>query len=787
MWLGGIALALAGFFLIKYSIENSLFTPTMRIISGGLLGGALLYGGDWVRRKPDFSNGIRIAQALSGAGISVLYVSIFAALSLYQLIPNTVGFLGMAAVTVLAVVLSLKHGQGIALLGLVGGFLTPFLVESNNPSAPILFIYLYLVFSGLMIVIKRNNWWLLSLFALFGTFFWVWVWLVHSFKVGDSLWLGLFLIAICMCIITSSRLAYEKERSNEQKEGVGLVSLLNYIGLIGAVVLMAVIVDKADYGLLECSLFALLSVGGITLAYFNTKLYGFVPLTSMLVSIIMLVTWNTPMYVLILTLSFFALLYIGSAYIFIWHSSQPQIWGSLAGLASIAFYLLAYLKLHYVGLVQIVPIAWGAIAFVLAGIAIYALKKTQMHFCDNPYKEYLLAIFTSTATILITTGLIIEVKQEFLTVIFAIEMCILSWINSRMSLKALPYICITLAVCYGILLLQEIEFFSQIISFSEHLVSSDFMFAGNGFLIQSPILHFGVPACMFILTSYFLHCDKDGQLVRVFEFFGIALAVAMGHFLVRHAFHDGFDIVFGKADFLERGIITNILFVFGLVCFFVGRRFDRIAFSWSGIILCAIALFRIIFFDLLILNPLQYHQAINGWFIFNSLLLPYGLPVLWGLISVRELYFIDKKEWGNYVRGFSLFLLFTFISLNVRYLFHGEYLDSKIMTNPEVYSYSVAWLILAVALLIAGIIKHDRSLRYASLGLMILTSAKVFLYDAAELEGLYRVFSFFGLGFSLLGLSWFYTRFVFGNRTMFGNHVKRKKDTEHKSANPSKL
>ena len=44
---------------------------------------------------------------------------------------------------------------------------------------------------------------------------------------------------------------------------------------------------------------------------------------------------------------------------------------------------------------------------------------------------------------------------------------------------------------------------------------------------------------------------------------------------------------------------------------------------------------------------------------------------------------------------------------------------------------------------------------------MVLTVAKVFLYDAAALEGLLRVASFFGLGLSLMGLSWFYMRYVF--------------------------
>jgi uncharacterized membrane protein len=58
-------------------------------------------------------------------------------------------------------------------------------------------------------------------------------------------------------------------------------------------------------------------------------------------------------------------------------------------------------------------------------------------------------------------------------------------------------------------------------------------------------------------------------------------------------------------------------------------------------------------------------------------------------------------------------------------------------------------------------LRRDHAIRIASLAIMILTAAKVFLYDASQLEGLMRVLSFLGLGLSLLGISWFYTRFVF--------------------------
>lgn len=80
----------------------------------------------------------------------------------------------------------------------------------------------------------------------------------------------------------------------------------------------------------------------------------------------------------------------------------------------------------------------------------------------------------------------------------------------------------------------------------------------------------------------------------------------------------------------------------------------------------------------------------------------------------------------------------------------------------------MAWLLFGVALLFLGALRKSKLLRISSVAVTILTVAKVFLYDASALEGLFRVFSFLGLGLSLIGLSRFYTRFVFGNRDMAG-------------------
>ncbi len=212
VWVGGIAIAFAGFFLVKYSIENQLVGPHMRVVLGGLLGAALLVGARFVAARAGAFGGHRIAQALAGAGIAVFYVSAYAATALYGLVPPLLGFAAMAATTALAVILALRHGPPIALLGMVGGFLTPALITSGDPSAFLFFTYLYFVFAALMIIIKRQGWWLMTFPALLFAFGWVLAWIFSGqMKSGESLWMGLFLVAVAGTIVGASRQRYGRK------------------------------------------------------------------------------------------------------------------------------------------------------------------------------------------------------------------------------------------------------------------------------------------------------------------------------------------------------------------------------------------------------------------------------------------------------------------------------------------------------------------------------------------------------------------------------------------------
>ena len=102
---------------------------------------------------------------------------------------------------------------------------------------------------------------------------------------------------------------------------------------------------------------------------------------------------------------------------------------------------------------------------------------------------------------------------------------------------------------------------------------------------------------------------------------------------------------------------------------------------------------------------------------------------------------------------------FIFISLEIRHLWQGA-LDITLTTgNGELYTYTIVWLLMAVACLLAGSIHFGNSVYRAGFGLMMGVIGKIFLFDMAGLEGLLRVASFMGLGLSLLGLAYLYQHF----------------------------
>ncbi|MGB1026365.1 MAG: DUF2339 domain-containing protein, partial [Rhodospirillaceae bacterium] len=652
----------------------------------------------------------------------------------------------------------------------IGGFVTPALLPSTDPSATTLFLYLSIVFVGLMLFIKQQNWWALSVPAVLGAFAWVALWLNSHFAASDVLWLGIFLVVItetiAFCVRTSFANA-TKSLDDLPKPAV----LLIVVGLSGALMLMAAITAKANYGLLGWAFFGLLSVSGIGLAHRAEKLYGFLPWLSLALAATLLLSWapaDTTLYALIVAGS--ALLFVGSGAVLMVRSSTPMLWAGLSSCGGFGFFLIAYVKLTDMGSVEPTAWVWGTLSLALTAVAIGAIHLLRTRLQSLPENARMQSLFAVLAVASLSSGLAMELDGDVLALAIAAEMLVLSVLQRRLSIQALRPTCLALAGVFAVLMMPHIMevFMVMMASGGADMTTS----AGDIPLVTMPLLYLGLPALCFFGTSFALRQSEDGLDVRCLEYAAVGLLAAMGYAVLRHAFHDTADILIAPASFTERGVLTNLAFAFGVFCLALGRRIGRQALLVCGMAFSAVALGRIAGLDLFIHNPLIFDQKIEGWPVLNSLVLTFGLPVLWAALTRHQLLQLDQRygQWQDRLTQclglVTVPLLFVLTTMLVRQLFHGAYLNGPTMTELEIYSYSVAWLLLGLGMLVFGVARQDKLLRTASLGLLILTVGKVFLYDAAALEGLYRVFSFLGLGLCLLGLSWFYTRYVFGERKL---------------------
>ena len=165
-WIGGFVLFLGIVFLVKYSFENNLITPGMRVVIGTVVGLVLIATG-WLTATRRY----RVSgQSLCATGVLVLYGNVFAAHVFYNLIALAPAFASMAIVTGAAFYLAVcMNAQVIVVLGLLGGFLTPVLLSTgvDNPTA--LFGYIAVLNVGIAAVAIRKRWDYLVILAAVGT------------------------------------------------------------------------------------------------------------------------------------------------------------------------------------------------------------------------------------------------------------------------------------------------------------------------------------------------------------------------------------------------------------------------------------------------------------------------------------------------------------------------------------------------------------------------------------------------------------------------------------------
>lgn len=162
---GILAVVLGLAFFLKLAFDNDWIGETGRVVLGLLVGSGLLGGGEYWRRKYAVW-----AQALTGGGIAILYLSVFAAFALYGLIPPLPALGFFLLVTLTAAGLALRYeARAIAVLGILGGFAAPLMLAEGLPDQRILLAYVLLLDLGVLALATFRNWRWLTLLGLLGS------------------------------------------------------------------------------------------------------------------------------------------------------------------------------------------------------------------------------------------------------------------------------------------------------------------------------------------------------------------------------------------------------------------------------------------------------------------------------------------------------------------------------------------------------------------------------------------------------------------------------------------
>jgi uncharacterized membrane protein len=252
IWLGGITLALAGLFLAKYSYEHGWLRmgPGARCFAGFLFGALLTAGGEWLRRRP-LQRAIAaigpnyLPPALTSAGLASAFASIYAAYGLYELLPPLAAFALLALVAFAAFGLAILQGPFIAVLALLGGFITPLLIPSPNPSAWGLFAYLLALTVAALSVTRYMACWWLAWGALTGAVLWSLFWFAAFWLPGDAAAMGSYLVLLAGAFLA---LRYRVAESGEGFWPATPADRLACLGALATAVLAFILVRMDAYG-----------------------------------------------------------------------------------------------------------------------------------------------------------------------------------------------------------------------------------------------------------------------------------------------------------------------------------------------------------------------------------------------------------------------------------------------------------------------------------------------------------------------------------------------------------
>lgn len=218
--IGIVAVVFGVGYFLKFSFERGWIGPAARVALAYLLGAGLLAAGEAFRRRQLRAFGLNLV----GGGIAVLYFATFAAFQFYQLLSQELAFFLMVIVTILAGALSVVYdAKGLAVLGIIGGFLTPIFLNTGQDNQIALMTYMTILNLGLLGIAFYRKWDLLNILGFISTYLLYSSWFFRHYA-NAKFWPAMLFLQVFYLIYIVAPFAYEFVTARHEK-GKGLVIL----------------------------------------------------------------------------------------------------------------------------------------------------------------------------------------------------------------------------------------------------------------------------------------------------------------------------------------------------------------------------------------------------------------------------------------------------------------------------------------------------------------------------------------------------------------------------------
>ncbi|MBB3568527.1 DUF2339 domain-containing protein [Rhizobium sp. BK491] len=789
VWVGGIALALGGIFMVKYSIESGLLSPGVRLALAALFGLALIAAGEVIRRRTApvlnsaFQNAM-IPGVLTAAGVVALFGSTYAAHAIYEFIGPATAFILLALISLATLGLSLLHGQALAGLGLLASMATPALIASTAPRPWTLFGYLVLTWLATLLASRLRRWLIAPSLANGLLSLWPLLYITFSpvvdlapvtlsmlAMIGGTIFLWPGRYPVSEAVKEDATTAPAEDTPQRVSSGIEWAAFLarqplgmTLTAAIGALTVSLCIVGfslRYGYPIVDAT-FMFAAIVAAVAAFGAGRLHAaWATILSALVAVVgtsgILTNWiagiestadgtaSLQSTVLYEVLGLGALFVVIGAF-FLRRFAQAEkpyaaLWSLVMAATPLAIATISFVNFGNWTLDWLHGLYGIGLALVLIGLAEWQDRSDgeELNLPTN-----ILAAGSFAAAVFALHTLAHHATATILLPVLGIAYLLAGRLRNW---PVLPWTMVAALV----ITMGRIAWQPTIVDPSE---------LGTTPLFNMLLAGYGIPAALAVLAAFITRHSPSLRLRNTLQALACFLVLLTIAILVRHAMNGG--VLNDAAPTLgEQSIYTLLAIGASATLMALDLSAASPVFRYGGMALGVISVAMILTLHLLGLNPFMTGESTGRIPLFNLLLLAYLLPAAaYGGLAL----FARNRRPLPYVAMLAVaaaVMAFAWATLSVRRFWQGEYIPFwNGFIQGELYSYSVVWLLIGIALLGLGARFEARSLRIASAVLVFIAVVKAFLMDMANLEGFLRALSFIGLGAVLIGIGLFYQKIL---------------------------